>query len=76
MPSNDKDKPCSYLFRSHCVCDEALYHCLKASTHSTAQIMGHIYFNVIKVPCIEDIPEDKHTSIELRRRFIPVKANY
>ncbi|XP_017760926.1 PREDICTED: uncharacterized protein LOC108551313 [Eufriesea mexicana] len=66
----------SIYTKSHCACDEALYHCLKATTHSTAHIMGHIYFNVIKVPCIEDIPEDKQTSIELKRRFIPVKTNY
>ncbi|XP_031771056.1 uncharacterized protein LOC100870458 [Apis florea] len=65
----------SVYTKSHCVCDEALYRCLKATTHPTAHIMGRIYFNIIKIPCIEDVPET-HTSIGLRRQFIPVKMNY
>ncbi|XP_033189786.1 uncharacterized protein LOC117156657 isoform X2 [Bombus vancouverensis nearcticus] len=69
----------SIYTKSHCVCDEALYHCLKATTNPTAQVMGRIYFNVIKVPCIEDVSEDtleKHTSIRIGRRFIPVQMSY
>lgn len=67
---------CSYLYRSHCVCDEALYYCLKAATHPAAHIMGHLYFNVMKIPCVEDDPQAERTSVELGRRFVPVKMNY
>ncbi|KAK9300976.1 hypothetical protein QLX08_006474 [Tetragonisca angustula] len=68
----------SVYTKSHCACDEALYHCLKATTSPTAQIMGRIYFNVIKVPCIEDVSENTldYSSIGLERRFIPVKMSY
>ncbi|XP_031835378.1 uncharacterized protein LOC116428193 isoform X2 [Nomia melanderi] len=66
----------SLYTKSHCVCDEALYRCLKASKHPTANIMGHIYFNLVRVPCIEDISRDDHSSIGIRRQFIPAKMNY
>ncbi|XP_003700562.2 uncharacterized protein LOC100882432 [Megachile rotundata] len=66
----------SIYTKSHCVCDEALYYCLKAATHPAAHIMGHIYFNVMKIPCIEDAALAQDTSIGLGRRFIPVKKNY
>ncbi|KOC62458.1 Phospholipase A2 isozymes PA3A/PA3B/PA5 [Habropoda laboriosa] len=66
----------SIYTKSHCVCDEALYNCLKSTMHSTAKIMGQVYFNVMKVPCIEDVPQDGHTSIGLERQFIPVKIYY
>ncbi|XP_076547895.1 uncharacterized protein LOC117601840 [Osmia lignaria lignaria] len=66
----------SIYTKSHCVCDEALYYCLKAATHPAAHIMGHLYFNVIKIPCIEDDPSAERTSVGLGRRFIPVKMNY
>ncbi|KAF3422651.1 hypothetical protein E2986_10082 [Frieseomelitta varia] len=68
----------SVYTKSHCACDETLYHCLKATTSPTAQIMGRIYFNVIKVPCIEDVSENTldYSSIGLERRFIPVKMSY
>ncbi|CAK9798907.1 Phospholipase A2 isozymes PA3A/PA3B/PA5 [Anthophora quadrimaculata] len=66
----------SIYTKSHCVCDEALYNCLKSTMHSTAKIMGQIYFNVMKVPCIEDVPQNGYTSIGLERRFIPAKMYY
>lgn len=66
----------SIYTKSHCTCDEALYHCLKAATNPTAQFMGHIYFNVIKVQCIEDVQWNEHTSIGYERRFIPVKMSF
>ncbi|XP_076168351.1 uncharacterized protein LOC143147189 isoform X2 [Ptiloglossa arizonensis] len=66
----------SLYTKSHCFCDEALYNCLKAARHPTANIMGHIYFNLVKVPCIEDVARNERTSIGLERQFIPVKMNY
>ena len=66
----------SLYTKSHCVCDEALYRCLKAAKSPTANIMGHIYFNLVRVPCIEDVPIARHSAIGLQRQFIPVKMNY
>ncbi|XP_017878975.1 uncharacterized protein LOC108624294 [Ceratina calcarata] len=66
----------SMYTKSHCDCDEALYHCLKATMHPTARVIGEIYFNVIKVSCIEDVPQNDYASIELRRHFIPTKMKY
>ncbi|XP_076244144.1 uncharacterized protein LOC143185222 [Calliopsis andreniformis] len=66
----------SLYTKSHCICDEALYNCLKATKHPTANIMGHIYFNLVKVPCIEDLPKDDRSTISLKRQFIPAKMYY
>ncbi|KZC14498.1 PREDICTED: uncharacterized protein LOC107192557 [Dufourea novaeangliae] len=65
----------SLYTKSHCACDDALYRCLKASKHPTANIMGHIYFNLVRVPCIEDTTRGDHSSIGARQ-FIPVKMSY
>ncbi|XP_053997513.1 uncharacterized protein LOC128886558 [Hylaeus anthracinus] len=66
----------SLYTKSHCDCDDALYNCLKAAHHPTANIMGHIYFNLVKVPCIEDVARNERTSMRIERQFIPVKMNY
>lgn len=52
--------------RSHCVCDDMLLQCLKATRHPTANIMGNIYFNLLRVPCVEDV-EDADTNKTTRR---------
>lgn len=44
----------SIITKSHCKCDDDLYHCLKSSDSPTAHLMGNIYFNLIQVPCLED----------------------
>ena len=36
---------------SHCDCDSAFYQCLKQANTETAQQVGVIFFNVLKVPC-------------------------
>ncbi|XP_076756362.1 uncharacterized protein LOC143426656 [Xylocopa sonorina] len=66
----------SIYTKSHCTCDEGLYNCLKATSESTARIIGHIYFNVLRVPCIEDVPPNEQTSTGLDRQFIPVTLKY
>ncbi|XP_032688058.1 uncharacterized protein LOC116852129 isoform X1 [Odontomachus brunneus] len=64
----------SLYTKSHCTCDKALYQCLKAANHPTANLLGQIYFNIVKVECIEDI---RHTiSSEPLRKFVPVKREY
>ncbi|XP_023938862.2 uncharacterized protein LOC112046471 [Bicyclus anynana] len=44
----------SLYSKSHCTCDDMLFDCLKATNTSAAQLMGHIYFNIVQVPCLED----------------------
>ncbi|CAH1179902.1 unnamed protein product [Phaedon cochleariae] len=45
----------SLYTKSHCKCDDDLFHCLKAQNQShVANIMGNIYFNIVQVPCIEE----------------------
>ncbi|CAL1687760.1 unnamed protein product [Lasius platythorax] len=66
----------SLYTKSHCTCDKALYQCLKAANHPTANLMGQIYFNLIKVPCIEDTKRNRYSSSELSRTFVPVKRGY
>ncbi|XP_026314020.1 uncharacterized protein LOC113225798 [Hyposmocoma kahamanoa] len=44
----------SIYSKSHCHCDDMLFDCLKATNTSAAHLMGHIYFNLVQVPCLED----------------------
>ncbi|XP_055712570.1 uncharacterized protein LOC129807377 [Phlebotomus papatasi] len=44
----------SLYTKSHCVCDDMLYSCLKRTNTSASQLMGTIYFNVVQVPCLQD----------------------
>jgi hypothetical protein len=39
----------SLYSKSHCVCDDMLYSCLRKSNTSSAQLMGTIYFNLVQV---------------------------
>ncbi|XP_015592725.1 uncharacterized protein LOC107266601 [Cephus cinctus] len=58
----------SLYTKSHCNCDDLLYKCLKAASHPSGNVMGRIYFNLVKVPCIEDEGTKK--------RFTSVKMYY
>ncbi|XP_020280232.1 uncharacterized protein LOC109852972 isoform X2 [Pseudomyrmex gracilis] len=66
----------SLYTKSHCTCDSALYQCLKAANHPTANLMGQIYFNFVKVPCIEDTEKSRYSSSESSRKFVSVKREY
>ncbi|XP_014357843.2 uncharacterized protein LOC106710337 [Papilio machaon] len=46
----------SLYSKSHCTCDDMLFDCLKHTNTSAAHLMGHIYFNLVQVPCLEDKP--------------------
>ncbi|XP_034251452.1 group 3 secretory phospholipase A2, partial [Thrips palmi] len=61
----------SFYTKSHCVCDDMLLQCLKASQRPTANIMGNIYFNLLRVPCVEDT-QDAETA-RTARRYRPSK---
>ncbi|XP_041979120.1 uncharacterized protein LOC121733081 [Aricia agestis] len=49
----------SLYSKSHCACDDMLFSCLKATNTSAAQLMGHIYFNIVQVPCLADAPSGR-----------------
>ncbi|XP_004523927.1 uncharacterized protein LOC101450118 [Ceratitis capitata] len=42
----------SLYTKSHCICDDMLYSCLKSANTPAAQFMGSIYFNLVQVPCL------------------------
>lgn len=44
----------SLYTKSHCICDDTLFNCLKMSRTNTAQFMGNVYFNLVQVPCVEE----------------------
>ncbi|XP_028175053.1 uncharacterized protein LOC114363513 [Ostrinia furnacalis] len=50
----------SLYSKSHCTCDDMLFDCLKATNTSASHLMGHIYFNLVQVPCLEDFPAGRH----------------
>ncbi|XP_050684891.1 uncharacterized protein LOC126979565 isoform X2 [Leptidea sinapis] len=58
----------SLYSKSHCKCDDMLFDCLKATNTSASHLMGHIYFNLVQVPCLEDQP--------LGRRFRDAKPGF
>lgn len=39
--------------RSHCECDQDFYRCLKKSANTYAHTLGHFYFNVLQVQCLQ-----------------------
>ncbi|KAK2585331.1 hypothetical protein KPH14_010012 [Odynerus spinipes] len=64
----------SIYTKSHCSCDELLYNCLKSTESSIADFVGNIYFNIIKVPCIEDVPSLWRK--ESKKEFVSTKMKY
>ncbi|XP_075154362.1 uncharacterized protein LOC142227981 [Haematobia irritans] len=42
----------SLYTKSHCICDDMLFSCLKKTNTSASQLMGSIYFNLVQVPCL------------------------
>lgn len=49
----------SIYTKSHCVCDDFLYECLKKTNTPQSQLMGTIYFNIVQVPCVVEGPNGK-----------------
>lgn len=47
----------SLYTKSHCICDDMLFSCLKKTNTSASQLMGSIYFNLVQVPCLTDGPK-------------------
>ncbi|XP_011303265.1 phospholipase A2 [Fopius arisanus] len=69
----------SLYSKSHCDCDNAFYNCLKSIGTPKANIMGKIYFNIIKVGCIEDFPKSANMNVpstKQMRRFTTTKLYF
>ncbi|CAD6208422.1 GSCOCG00003434001-RA-CDS [Cotesia congregata] len=68
----------SLYSKSHCDCDNAFYQCLKNLDSPTASIMGKLYFNVVKVGCIEDLAENINalSTMSPRRRFSATRLSF
>ncbi|KAJ8722341.1 hypothetical protein PYW08_004743 [Mythimna loreyi] len=49
----------SLYSKSHCTCDDMLFDCLKTTNTSASHLMGHIYFNIVQVPCLEDVDNER-----------------
>lgn len=49
----------SLYSKSHCICDDMLFDCLKSTNTSASHLMGHIYFNLVQVPCLADVPSGR-----------------
>ncbi|GFG32102.1 hypothetical protein Cfor_06872 [Coptotermes formosanus] len=45
-----------FYTKSHCACDNKLFQCLKDKNTPLSRLIGNVYFNIIKVPCVDDIP--------------------
>ncbi|KAF8766348.1 Acidic phospholipase A2 PA4 like protein [Argiope bruennichi] len=44
----------SLYTKSHCDCDKEFYSCLKASRNKVADVVGNLYFNIMKIQCIKE----------------------
>jgi len=44
----------SMYTKSHCICDKTFFNCLKKANHPTGDLMGSIYFNILRVPCVDE----------------------
>ena len=42
--------------KSHCECDKDFFNCLKSVNSKLSNTIGHVYFNVLKLQCIEEGP--------------------
>ncbi|CAM1313228.1 Uncharacterised protein g6198 [Pycnogonum litorale] len=43
-----------FYTKSHCMCDNMFYHCLKKTNSDVASIVGNIFFNLLKVKCLKE----------------------
>lgn len=45
----------SFCQRSHCACDDEFFSCLKALPTPVSRMIGNLYFNVIQMPCVDEL---------------------
>lgn len=66
---------CILWFRSHCVCDDMLFDCLKKLDDTpAAQLMGSIYFNIVQVLVFTIIYTIRYDTIA-RYRIMNISIN-
>ncbi|XP_026477018.1 SUN domain-containing protein 2-like [Ctenocephalides felis] len=59
----------SLYTKSHCLCDDLLFECLRNTKTPAAQLMGNIYFNLVRVPCVHDANDGQRQFRGARRGF-------
>ncbi|XP_060522971.1 uncharacterized protein LOC132699973 isoform X2 [Cylas formicarius] len=59
----------SIYTKSHCSCDDKLFHCLKTQQSPIANFMGNIYFNVARVQCVRDGKNGNRNFGNVKHRF-------
>lgn len=52
----------SLYTKSHCLCDDDFLKCLKSSQHPLADMLGNLYFNVMKFGCLKESNPDALSS--------------
>ncbi|XP_066596783.1 uncharacterized protein [Prorops nasuta] len=66
----------SVYTKSHCTCDEAFHSCLKDANDPTGNLMGRVFFNILQIPCIENIKDNHQFNTQTKMKFIPAKLQY
>ncbi|XP_022697532.1 uncharacterized protein LOC111265270 [Varroa jacobsoni] len=49
----------SLYTKSHCACDNDFRNCLMDSQSHSASAIGNMYFNVLRVPCLQEVDESR-----------------
>ncbi|KAG9511363.1 hypothetical protein GZH46_00059, partial [Fragariocoptes setiger] len=56
--------------KSNCVCDADFYQCLKGANTTLADVLGHVYFNIMKLQCI------KEQQVKTCKKFKPIALGF
>ncbi|XP_058788807.1 phospholipase A2 hemilipin-like [Phymastichus coffea] len=62
----------AFYTKSHCLCDETFYDCLKKDNGWSAIFIGNIYFNAASPNCIKGVPEQSKETM----KFIPATKKW
>ena len=68
-----QDNPTLYT-QVHCLCDQKFYQCLKTVGTSLADTVGHIFFNIVKMKCLNFVTDGKKCSLSVRGRCFMWKS--
>ncbi|XP_042222170.1 uncharacterized protein LOC121866492 isoform X2 [Homarus americanus] len=52
----------SFITKSHCICDLELFRCLKAAKDPLAATVGQVYFNILRMQCLNSVNSYRRTN--------------
>jgi len=64
-----QDNPTLYT-QVHCLCDQKFYQCLKNVGTSLADTVGQIFFNIVRMKCLNFVKDGKSCSLSVRGRCL------